>query len=137
MDILEMARELGKKIQEDASYIRLNTTQKEVEDDDALQEAIADFNMKRYELTQEVTRENRDDVKVEELDKLVRTMYDEITNNPKMTAYNDAQAEFDELFEYVIHILQMSASGEDPYVVTAPDDHGGCSGDCGSCGGCG
>ena len=137
MDILEMARELGKKIQEDENYIRLITTQKEVEDDDALQESIADFNMKRYDLTKEVTKENRDDAKVDELDKLVRSMYDEITNNPKMVAYNEAQADFDDVFEYVIHILQMSASGEDPYTVTKPENGGGCSGDCGSCGGCG
>ncbi len=136
MDILEMARELGKKIQEDENYIRLITTQKEVEDDDALQESIAEFNMKRYDLTKEVTKENRDDAKVDELDKLVRSMYDDITNNPKMVAYNEAQADFDDLFEYVTHILQMSASGEDPYAVTKPEQ-GGCSGDCGSCGGCG
>ena len=84
MDILEMARELGKKIQEDENYIRLITTQKEVEDDDALQESIADFNMKRYDLTKEVTKEDRDDAKVDELDKLVRSMYDEITNNANM-----------------------------------------------------
>ena len=137
MDILEMARELGKKIQEDENYIRLITTQKEVEDDDALQESIADFNMKRYDLTKEVTKEDRDDAKVDELDKLVRSMYDEITNNPKMVAYNEAQADFDDVFEYVIHLLQMSASGEEAYTVTKPENGGGCSGDCGSCGGCG
>lgn len=137
MDILEMARELGKKIQEDENYIRLITTQKEVEDDDALQESIADFNMKRYNLTQEVTKTDRDEAKVDELDKLVRSMYDDITNNPKMVAYNEAQADFDDMFEYVIHILQMSASGEDPDTVTKPENGGGCSGNCSSCGGCG
>ena len=131
-----MARELGKKIQEDENYIRLITTQKEVEDDDALQESIADFNMKRYNLTQEVTKTDRDEAKVDELDKLVRSMYDDITNNPKMVAYNEAQADFDDMFEYVIHILQMSASGEDPDTVTKPEN-GGCSGNCSSCGGCG
>ncbi len=137
MDVLEMARELGKKIQEDENYIRLITTQKEVEDDDALQEAIAEFNMKRYDLTREVTKEDRDDAKVEELDKLVRSMYDDVTNNPKMVAYNEAQADFDEVFNYVIHILQMSSTGEDPYTVTEPEQGGSCSGNCGSCGGCG
>ena len=68
MDIIEMTRELAKKLQQEDAYILLNTTQKAVEDDDALQEAIADFNMKRYELTQEVTKKDRDDAKVDELD---------------------------------------------------------------------
>ncbi len=136
MDLIEMTRELGKKIQADESYIKLNMTQKDVEDDEALQEKIADFNMKRYELTKEVSKPERDDAKIEELDQTVRTMYDEITNDPKMVVYNEAQDEFNELFEYVIHILQMSAAGDDPDTVTKPEQ-GGCSGDCGSCGGCG
>ena len=81
MDIIEMTRELAKKLQQEEAYILLNTTQRAVEEDDALQEAIADFNMKRYELTQEVTKKDRDDAKVDELDKLVRQMYDDITNS--------------------------------------------------------
>ncbi len=137
MDIIEMTRELAKKLQQEDAYILLNTTQKAVEEDDALQEAIADFNMKRYELTQEVTKKDRDDEKVDELDKLVRKMYDDITNNEKMVAYNKAQDDFNEMFEYVLHILQMAATGDDPDSIEKPEEGGGCSGDCSSCGGCG
>lgn len=136
MDIIEMTRELARKLQQEDSYILLNTTQKAVEDDEALQEAIADFNMKRYELTQEVTKKDRDDEKIDELDKLVRGMYDDITNNEKMVAYNNAQDDFNEMFEYVLHILQMAATGDDPDSIEKPEA-GGCSGDCSSCGGCG
>ncbi len=132
-----MTRELAKKLQQEDAYILLNTTQKAVEEDDALQEAIADFNMKRYELTQEVTKKDRDDEKVDELDKLVRKMYDDITNNEKMVAYNKAQDDFNEMFEYVLHILQMAATGDDPDSIEKPEEGGGCSGDCSSCGGCG
>lgn len=93
--------------------------------------------MKRYELTQEVTKKDRDDAKVDELDKLVRQMYDDITNNEKMAAYNKAQDEFNDMFEYVLHILQMAATGDDPDSIEKPEEGSGCSGDCGSCGGCG
>ena len=137
MDIIEMTRELAKKLQQEEAYILLNTTQRAVEEDDALQEAIADFNMKRYELTQEVTKKDRDDAKVDELDKLVRQMYDDITNNEKMAAYNKAQDEFNDMLEYVLHILQMAATGDDPDSIEKPEEGSGCSGDCGSCGGCG
>ena len=137
MDIIEMTRELARKLQQEDSYILLNTTQQAVEDDEALQEAISDFNMKRYELTQEVTKKDRDDEKIDELDKLVRGMYDEITNNEKMVAYNNAQDNFNEMFEYVLHILQMAATGDDPDSIEKPEAGGGCSGDCSSCGGCG
>lgn len=136
MTVIEMARELGKKIQQEESYILLNTAQKAVEDDDDLQEKIAEFNMKRYELTQEITKPERDDKKVEELDKRVHELYDIATNHEKMVAYNNAQDKFNEMFEYVLHIIQMSAAGDDPDSVEKPEA-GGCSGDCGSCGGCG
>ena len=51
----------------------------------------------------------------------------------KMVAYNNAQDEFNEMFEYVLHIIQMSAAGDDPETIARPEQ-GGCSGDCGSCG---
>ena len=136
MTVIEMARELGKKIQQEESYIALMNAQRAVEEDDELQEKIAEFNMKRYELTQEITKSDRDDKKIEELDKVVHELYDVATNHEKMVAYNDAQDEFNEMFEYVLHIIQMSATGDDPDTIARPEQ-GGCSGDCSSCGGCG
>ena len=136
MTVIEMARELGKKIQQEESYILLNTAQRAVEEDDELQEKIAEFNMKRYELTQEITKPERDDEKIAELDKVVHELYDIATNHEKMVAYNNAQDEFNEMFEFVLHIIQMSATGDDPETIEKPEQ-GGCSGDCGSCGGCG
>ena len=136
MTVIEMARELGKKIQQEESYILLNTAQRAVEEDDELQEKIAEFNMKRYELTQEITKPERDDEKIAELDKVVHELYDIATNHEKMVAYNNAQDEFNEMFEFVLHIIQMSATGDDPDTIEKPEQ-GGCSGDCGSCGGCG
>lgn len=136
MTVIEMARELGKKIQQEESYVALMSAQKAVEEDDELQEKIAEFNMKRYELTQEITKPERDDKKIEELDKVVHELYEVATNHEKLVAYNDAQDEFNEMFEYVLHIIQMSATGDDPDTIQRPEQ-GGCSGDCGSCGGCG
>ena len=136
MTVIEMARELGKKIQQEESYVALMNAQKAVEEDDELQEKIAEFNMKRYELTQEITKADRDDKKIEELDKVVHELYDVATNHEKMVAYNNAQDEFNDMFEFVLHIIQMSATGEDPDSIEKPEA-GGCSGDCSSCGGCG
>jgi cell fate (sporulation/competence/biofilm development) regulator YlbF (YheA/YmcA/DUF963 family) len=136
MTVIEMARELGKKIQQEESYIALTNAQKAVEEDEALQEKIAEFNMKRYELTQEITKADRDDKKIEELDKVVHELYDVATNHEKMVAYNNAQDDFNEMYEYVLHIIQMSATGDDPDTIARPEQ-GGCSGDCSSCGGCG
>jgi len=136
MDIIEMTRELAKAMQQDDRYLRLHSAQKIVEDDALLQADIADFNQKRYELSIEVTKGDRDDVKVNALDADVRKLYDSITGNEKMLAYNDAQDEFDELYRFMEHILQMACSGTDPDTVDESSMDGGCTGSCESCGGC-
>jgi cell fate (sporulation/competence/biofilm development) regulator YlbF (YheA/YmcA/DUF963 family) len=142
MDIIEMARELGKKLQEEETYLRLRTAQQAVEDDTPLQDRISEFNLQRAALGQEVAKEKRDQAKIDALDKKVRDLYEDLIHDAKLSAYNDAQDEFNEDFGFVIHILQMSASGSDPMTVTR-DTMGGCGGecggecgDCGSCGGC-
>ena len=50
---------------------------------------------------------------------------------------NKVYDDFNEMFEYVLHILQMAATGDDPDSIEKPEAGGGCSGDCSSCGGCG
>lgn len=135
MDIIEMSRELGKKLQEEETYLRLRTAQQAVEDDRELQDRISEFNLQRVALGQEAAKENRDQAKVDALDKKVRDMYDELVGHAKLVAYNEAQDEFNEVFGFIVHILQMSAAGNDPMTVTK-DTMGECSGDCGSCGGC-
>ena len=46
MDIIEKARELGKLIQQEESYIALQKAQAEADADMELQNLIGDFNMK-------------------------------------------------------------------------------------------
>lgn len=134
MDSIELARELGKQIQKEEIFIKFQTAQKAVEDDNELQEQIADFNMKRYELTKEVAKEQKDEDKIAELDKTVREMYSSVTGNQKMIDYNNAQDEFNDFMDYIEHILSESADGKDPDKVEKPEI--GCTGDCSSCGGC-
>ncbi|HNW04404.1 MAG TPA: YlbF family regulator [Oscillospiraceae bacterium] len=138
MDLIEMARELGKKLQEEETYLRLRTAQQAVEDDGQLQDRISEFNLQRAALGQEATKERRDQEKINALDKKVRDLYDELMEDAKLAAYNDAQDEFNEGYGFLMHILQMSAAGEDPMAVTkeSMEQCGGECGDCGSCGSC-
>ncbi|HPD89036.1 MAG TPA: YlbF family regulator [Oscillospiraceae bacterium] len=142
MDIIEMARELGKKLQEEETYLHLRTAQQVIEDDAGLQDRISEFNLQREALGQEAAKQLRDQAKLDALDRKVRGMYEDLIHDAKLTAYNDAQDEFNEIFGFIVHILQMSAAGSDPMTVTK-DTMGGCGGecggecgDCGSCGGC-
>ena len=55
MDIIAMARELGKAIQQDERYKRIDAAKKANDEDQALQDLIVKFNMKRSELTTETS----------------------------------------------------------------------------------
>lgn len=50
MDIIEKARELGKLIQQEESYIALQKAQADADADMDLQNLIGDFNMKRMSI---------------------------------------------------------------------------------------
>ncbi len=136
MDLIQMTRELAKAMQQDERFIRLHKAQEIVEQDTALQNDIADFNEKRYELSIEVTKGDRDDEKVTRLDAEVRRLYDSITGSEKMLAYNDAQEDFDEVYRFMEHIIQKAYTGADPDTVDESSMQSECTGSCESCGGC-
>ena len=51
MDIIEKARELGRLIQEEDSYKKLQDAQKNADADMELQRLIGEFNLKRMSIT--------------------------------------------------------------------------------------
>lgn len=56
MDIIEKARELGKLIQQEESYIALQKAQADADADMELQNLIGDFNMKRMSINNEASK---------------------------------------------------------------------------------
>ena len=63
MDIIKMARELGKAIQEDDRYLALRLATQSNDEDQALQDMIGEFNLKRVSLNQEVQKADKDQEK--------------------------------------------------------------------------
>lgn len=56
MDIIEKARELGKLIQEEESYKKLQDAQKNADADMELQRLIGEFNLKRMSINNEASK---------------------------------------------------------------------------------
>lgn len=133
MDVIAMARELGKAIQQDERFIRYAKARLANDSDSALQEAIGQFNIARMELDREVNAENKDDEKVKELNENLRKIYGDIMSSPAMVEYNTAKAELDTMVNEVNVIISKSIDGEDPETC---DLHSGCTGSCSTCGGC-
>ena len=135
MDIIEKARELGKLIQQEESYIALQKAQADADADMDLQNLIGDFNMKRMSINNEASKKDKDRDKLALLNSQMREDYSKIMSNKNMIAYNEAKDAFDMVANRVLAIVQQSAEGADPE--TADYSTSSCSGSCSTCGGCG
>ena len=134
MDIIELTRDLGRALQNDERYIAMMTARQQSDEDEALQEAIGEFNLKRMAISNEAQKEDRNDETLQRLNEEFRAVYQKIMENEHMLRYNDAKNEFDALLQRITGILSMCAEGEDPE--TCDYDAASCGGNCASCAGC-
>lgn len=133
MNVIEQARELGKAIQRDERFIRYAKARLANDDNKELQDSIGQFNLTRMEIDRETGSDNKDEVKVMELNEKLRKIYSEIMSSPAMVEYNTAKAELDTMVNEVNVIISKSIDGEDPETC---DTNSGCTGSCSTCGGC-
>lgn len=133
MDIISLARDFAKKIQEDERYLRLDMAKTANDNDEELQNLIGEFNLKRMALNTEASKENADSEKVEELNKELMAVYSSIMENKNMAEYQNAKEQVDKFMNHINAILVAAVNGEDPDTVEEPHS---CSGHCSSCGGC-
>ncbi|MCR5015256.1 MAG: YlbF family regulator [Ruminococcus sp.] len=133
MDIIEMTRELGKALQTDDRYIAYMLAKQANDEDKALQEQIDSFEKMRYDLSMEMTKENKDTDKIKELDDNIKATYNKIMSNKNMIVFAAAQKSLESLVGNIQEIITMSANGEDPATC---EPSTGCTGSCATCGGC-
>lgn len=132
-NVIKMTRELGKAIQQDDRYIAYNLAKQANDNDEELQKLIGEFNLKRMNLNQEISSENKDPDRVKAIDDEIKSIYAQIMSNKNMVVFTAAQNALEQLISDVNQIISMCANGEDPD--TCEVSHG-CSGSCSTCGGC-
>ena len=133
MDIIAMARELGKAIQQDERYKRIDAAKTANDKDEELQQLIQKFNMKRSELSVEMAQENKNPEKLNQLDRELKAVYQEVMQNPNMAEFNAAKVEVDDMMNYISTILYGAVNGEDPDTIEPQQS---CDGDCAGCAAC-
>lgn len=133
-DIIELAREIGRQLQQDDRYIKFQLAKQATDEDKELQDLIGEFNLKRMAISNEVSKADRDEEKLQKYNQEMRSAYAKIMSNENMINYNDTKAEFDLILTRVNAIIQKSSEGEDPN--TADYTPSECTGSCESCGGC-
>lgn len=134
MTAIEAARKLGAALQADEAYIKYAEAIKQNDENEELQTKISEFNIKRMNLDNEVSKEDneRDAEKIQQMNTELRAIYDEIMAHPAMLAFNEAKAGMDKLLQDINAIIMMSAQGQDPETC----EISACTGNCSSCGGC-
>lgn len=134
MTTIEAARKLGAALQADEAYIKYAKAIKDNDENEELQIKISEFNIKRMNLDNEISREEneRDDAKIKVLNEELRAIYDEIMAHPAMVAFNEAKAGVDKLLQDINAIIMMCAQGADPETCEISS----CTGSCSTCGGC-
>ena len=133
MDIIEMTRELGKALQADDRYIAYALAKQANDEDLELQALINGFEKMRYDLNMELTKEDKDTDKIQQLDENIKSNYQKIMNKPRMIVFTAAQKSLESLVENIQQIITISANGEDPATC---EPSSGCTGSCATCGGC-
>ncbi len=131
MDIVKIARELGKAIQEDERYARFDEAKKDKDADMELNSLIGKLNLIQMSYQHE-SENNRDENKMKEYDEQFNKIYDEIMKNETMINYEAAREELDNMMSYIVNILTLCVNGEDPETCE-PSPGNGCGGNCASC----
>ena len=135
MDLIQMARELGAALQQDARYLEFMQAHDDNEKDMELQALIGKIQLVHMSYNREASKDDKDEDKLKEYDRQFNTLYNEVMCNPHMRRFEKARDEADKLMKEITGILTLCMRGEDP--MTCDPNAGSCGGDCGSCGGCG
>lgn len=133
MDVITMARELGKELQQTASYKAFDAAKAAADQDGELQRFIGEFNLCKMNLSSVMQGEDKDVSRTQTLNAELRSLYDQITARPAMIAYNTAKDVIDREITFIQQILIGAANGEDPDSI---QEQPACTGSCDSCSGC-
>jgi len=134
-DIINEFKLLAVKLQQDDRVVYLDQVKKKMDMDKELQDLIGKFNLAQYNYRIEAVKEDKDEAKLEELNKELISVYSDIMANEFMIEYNECKTEVDKLTQHIQAIITSALNGGNPMLVELPE--GGCSGSCSSCSGCG
>ena len=128
MDILEMAKQLGLEIQNSPQMQAANKAEEIQENDEAAQELIREYNLRRMQIMQKMQSENASKEDMLAVRSELAEEFNKLLANESIKAYLAAKKEIDAVVKQVQDIITYYVTGE---------ESGGCdSGSCSSCSGC-
>ena len=123
--IFDLAADLGKALKDDNRLVRLDAAKKAYESDGELQKMMVEYEVQQKALQGEITREERDTLFIDTIQKRIDLLYRTIMEHPVFMDLNEAQAEVNELMNAVNNTITFHITGETP----------SCTHNCSTCGG--
>ena len=125
MTVIEKANELGQLIKESPEMKALKAAEEAQAKDDAAQELIKEFNLKRMNLARDMQEGKM--TQEEAIKKNNEAFEEMVSKSESIKAYVEAKKAFDTMLNSVNNIINLYITGE---------QDGGCTHDCHSCKGC-
>ena len=126
MGIFELAAELGTALKNDEKLVRLSKAKYAYAADGELQKKMVEYEVQQKALQMEITREERDTLFIDNIQKRIDVLYREIMEHPVFVELNEAQSDVNELMNAVNNTITFHITGEKP---------SSCTHDCSTCGG--
>ena len=126
-EIMEKARELGEAIIESEEYKALKKAELEQEQDEEAMALLKEYSELRTSLAMEIQKGDVSEDEMASIREKLEEAYEKVTTNDHITAYINAQRDFQTVLDQMNQIITFHITGENP---------GGCRGNCSSCGGC-
>ena len=127
MDIMEMAKDLGKAIAQSPQMARMQETEKVQNNDEQAQKLIGEYNLRRMQLAQKAQKEDVTKEELESIREELDSEFEKLLKNQAINAYVTAKKDVEALIGQVNNILSYYITGE---------TNQGCGHSCDSCSGC-
>lgn len=143
MEIINLARKLGEELANSDEYRNFCETRDKCRDNAALKVKLDEFKVQKSILDVEKEKDDteRDEGFVDAVSVRVEELYNEITNDPDMKAYNKAEEDLNLLMTAInmtitSYISPESLSGKYGEGEGGADEDDGCTHNCSTCRGC-
>ena len=126
--IIEKAQELGTFIAESPEKAAADAAVERMNNDEEAVMLLAKYNENRKAATEKLKDKEPTKEELEEYRDYLQAEFNKIAENEVISAYIEANKEFDLLVQQVNAVLS--------YFITGQEAEGGCTGSCATCGGC-
>ncbi len=121
-DIREAVMELARRVRADKRYQAFLETADAYTKDPDIERLVTEFNVQQEALTAEYAKPDKDQLLIDEIQKRINDLYDQVTANANYANYIRAKDESDAFVKAVLGEFEFFLTGQRP-----------CSHDCASC----